>query len=71
MRKTKHKRGEIVRRFREMKVGETIFFPFDEFDSPTIRSTPTASLYREMAEGKRWTVKTDIFGKRMAVTRLL
>lgn len=70
MEKTKSRRGEIKDRFLKMKVGDTIFFPFDRYNPSTIRSTPASTLYNEVAEGMRWTTKTDIFGKRVAVTRI-
>lgn len=71
MEKTKPRRGEIKSRFLEMKVGETIFFPFSEYNPNTIRSTPSSTLLKEVSEGKKWITKTDPFGKRVAVTRVL
>lgn len=71
MEKARIKRGFIKDRFLGMKVGETIYFPFDEYNPNTIRSTATTTLYKEMSEGMKWTTKTDIFGKRIAVTRVL
>lgn len=70
MEKTKTQRGEIKSRFLEMEVGDTIFFPFDKYNPNTIRSTPASTLSYAVAEGMRWTTKTDIFGKRVAVTRI-
>lgn len=71
MEKTKTKRGEIKDRFLKMEVGDVIYFPFEEYNPNTIRSTPASTLYNEVAEGKKWITKTDTFGKRMVVTRVL
>lgn len=71
MEKTKTQRGEIKSRFLEMKVGETIFFPFDKYNPNTIRSTPASTLSYAVAQGMKWITKTDPFGKRVAVTRVL
>lgn len=71
MEKTRTKRGNIKERFLRMNVGDTIYFPFDEYNPNTIRSTATTTLYKEVAEGMKWITKTDTFGKRVAVTRVL
>jgi len=67
----KKKRTTIADTLRAMKVGDTVFFPFDQYNPNTVRATPGTTLYKERAEGRKWITKTDIFGKRVAVTRVL
>lgn len=71
MTKSKARRGDIKDRFLKMEVGDVIFFPFDQYNPNTVRATPHSTLYNELAEGKKWMTRTDLFGKRVAVTRVL
>ncbi len=62
-------RQTIADKFRSMAVGDSIEFPFAEYNASTIRSTPRSSLLLEMTKGMRWRVNTDIDKGCMVVTR--
>lgn len=55
--------------FKGMDVGDIVEFPLAEFNYNTIRSTPVASLFKEMHEGKRWRTRADAERGSIFVTR--
>ncbi|MCM1142783.1 MAG: hypothetical protein NC453_29795 [Muribaculum sp.] len=66
----KSQRQFIAERFRKMKVGEVIHFPFSEYNPSTIRSTPASSLLKEVSEGYKWRTKANITDKCIDVIRV-
>lgn len=70
MEEVRTQRQSIADRFRDMKVGSEITFPFDEYNASTIRSTPRSSLLMEMHKGMRWKINSDIERGCMVVTRI-
>lgn len=61
----------VAEEFRQMKVGDVLLFPVEEYAYSTIRSAPNSSLVKEsMIEGRRWTTVKDSDNKCITVLRI-
>lgn len=62
--------GKPVAVMRNMKVGETIRFPFEAYKYNTIRAIPSGPLAHDRHLGKRWRTHVNYIGGYTDVTRV-
>lgn len=60
----------IVEEMRDMNIGDVVKFPLAKYKPTTVRSTPSASLCLEKAEGKNWSTRINYDDKCVDVTRI-
>lgn len=63
--------GIIAEEFRRMDVGDIVLFPVSSYKPTTVRSTPSATMLKEvLEEGRQWSTMLDKENKSVAVLRI-
>ena len=62
--------GGIAEELRKMEVGDVVKFPMDRYNPSTMRSAPTAVMYKERGEGRNWKTKSNFEEQFTEVTRV-
>ena len=60
----------ITDEYRDMNVGDVVYFPIPKYNYNSIRATPTSTLVRARLEGCKWKSKLDLANRRVVVTRI-
>lgn len=60
----------IVEELRNMKVGDIVQFPLEQYNNTSVRAAPSSALVLERANGKRWRTRVNYAEKCTDVIRV-